>query len=135
MIALDTNVISHLMADDPVAVRWFENLPASELGTTAVARAEIRVGIARLPVGKQRTALQARAEGLLGLLADRTLPFDSSAADAYGPLLADRQRSGRTMPLADAQIAAICLARGAALATRNVRDFEDCGLTLVNPFA
>jgi len=134
VIALDTNVLSHLMAEDPVATRWFRDLPSRELGTTAIARAEIRVGVASLPPGKRRQSLQDRADQILALLADRTLPLDSAAADAYGNLMSDRRRTGRPMPLADAQIAAICLARDAALATRNVKDFEGCGLTLINPF-
>lgn len=67
-------------------------------------------------------------------VADRMLPFDESAADAFGEVAAERRRIGRPISTADAQIAAIALVRGAMVATRNVRDFEGVGLTLINPW-
>lgn len=65
---------------------------------------------------------------------ERVLPFDSSAADRYGAVVMRRQRRGRPISVLDAQIAAICLARGADLATRNVKEFSGVGLTVVDPF-
>lgn len=68
------------------------------------------------------------------LFMDQILLFDLSAARAYGPILAVRHAKGRPIDEIDAQIAAIAKVHGASLATRNIRDFEHCGITLVNPW-
>jgi predicted nucleic acid-binding protein len=64
----------------------------------------------------------------------RILPFDSAAAVAFAEIAATRRQAGRPIAQADAQIAAIARSRGAALATRNVPDFEGCGIDVVNPW-
>ena len=64
----------------------------------------------------------------------RVLGFSLEAADAYGSVRAQREKLGRPVGQIDAMIAAICLIHGATLATRNIRDFEGIGLSLVNPF-
>ena len=65
----------------------------------------------------------------------RILPFDKSAAYAYGDIRTYRRSQGRPMSNFDGQIAAIAKTHGFAIATRNVKDFEDCGLELMNPFS
>jgi predicted nucleic acid-binding protein len=64
----------------------------------------------------------------------RVLSFDLEAAVVYADLVAMRERQGQPIDVADAQIAAICLAQGATLATRNTKHFEGVGLTLMNPW-
>jgi predicted nucleic acid-binding protein len=66
--------------------------------------------------------------------AGRVLPFDMDAARSFSSLAANRPRRGRPMAEFDAQIAAIALVHGATLATRNVGDFKDCGVRVVNPW-
>ncbi|MDT5196114.1 MAG: toxin FitB [Mycobacterium sp.] len=65
---------------------------------------------------------------------DRVLPFDQLAAVDYANIVASRERSGRPISLADAQIAAICRHWSADLATRNVADFVDIDVRVVNPW-
>ena len=65
---------------------------------------------------------------------DRVLLFDSGAAHAYADIAAMRRSAGRTVPLADCQVAAIARSRDMAVATRNVRDFEDIDIEIVNPW-
>ncbi|GAA1841264.1 type II toxin-antitoxin system VapC family toxin [Pseudonocardia ailaonensis] len=137
MIVLDTNVLSELMrADpDPVVLAWLDTTPASELATTAVTAAELRYGVARLPTGQRRTMLVGAIEGVLGEdLAGRVEPFDSDASTRYAEIVVGRERLGRPIAMADAQIAAICLARGHRLATRNTKDFDGTGVDLINPW-
>jgi predicted nucleic acid-binding protein len=67
-------------------------------------------------------------------LAERVRPFDTEAALAYPDIAAGRRQSGQPISQVDAQIAAVVRSRGARLATRNVRDFADCGITIVNPW-
>jgi len=62
------------------------------------------------------------------------LPFDVTAADAYARIAAERRRVGRPIAQFDAQIAAITLANSGELATRNVQDFEGCGVAVVDPW-
>jgi len=55
-------------------------------------------------------------------------------ANRYGDIVAGRARQGNPIEIADTQIAAICASRDAVLATRNIKDFEDTGIELINPW-
>jgi predicted nucleic acid-binding protein len=114
---------------------FIDGVPGMALFTSAITEAEILYGIALLPEGKRRDALLAAARTVLNKhFQRRVLPFDRGAAESFAAIAAGRRESGRPIPLADAQIAAIAYSRGAALATRNVADFDGCGLSLVNPW-
>jgi len=63
------------------------------------------------------------------------LGFGSDAALAYARIASERRRAGRPISHFDAQIAAIAQSVGAAIATRNVADFEACGVTVLDPWA
>ena len=103
---------------------------------TAVTEAEVRTGIAFLPAGKRRRAIADAADRAFGgLFGGRVLPFDSEAARAYAGIATARRAAGRPVSQADGQIAAIAHARGMALATRNIRDFADMGIDLIDPWA
>lgn len=135
MILLDTNVFSALMSTGTsVLDPWLATVSGTDLFTTVITRAEIRYGLERLPHGTRRTDLAARADALFGEIADRLLVFDGAAADRYGALVAARERSGRPISVPDAQIASIAFVHRATLATRNVKDFADTGVPVVNPF-
>ena len=137
MIVLDTNVLSESWRPKPAArvLEWIRSQPATALFTTAITEAELYYGIALLPQGRRRRALESAVRLIfVEDLEDRVLPFDSAAAREYADIAATRRRAGRRMPEADAQIAAIARSRGAALATRNVADFSDCGLDIVSPW-
>jgi len=135
MIVLDTNVVSELMrtTPEPRVLRWLDLQAPDTVGVTAITVAEILYGIARLPQGARRTGLEGAAaqtfdEDLL------VLPFDESAALDYAAIAALQESRGRKLAIADAMIAATCLAAGATLATRNVRDFAGLGLDVVDPW-
>jgi hypothetical protein len=137
MTVLDTNVVAELMRLEPDArvMAWMGDQPIAGLFTTTLTQAEIFYGLALLPEGRQRDGLVAAARPMFELdLAGRVLPFDTDAALAYPDIAAGRRRIGRPISQIDAQIAAIVRSRGARLATRNVRDFADCGITVVNPW-
>lgn len=67
-------------------------------------------------------------------LGGRFLPFDNDAARFYAKIAAGRRAIGKPISVPDAQIAAIVLAHRAVLASRNVLDFEGCGIQVVNPW-
>ena len=137
MIVLDTNVISELMRrePDPKVMTWLAEQPAAGVFTTTLTQAEVLYGLALLPRGRRRDRLVAAAYPVFDVdLAGRVLPFDGDAARAYPEIAAGRKRAGRPISQIDAQIAAIAHSRGARLATRNVRDFADCGIAVVDPW-
>ena len=137
MIIVDTNVISELMRASPAAavVRWLDSQQTTELYVTSITQAEILLGIQILPSGRRRDKLTAEADATFeGDFAGRILAFGSDAAKAYALLKSDRRRRGRPIPPLDAQIAAIAQAHGASVATRNVDDFEHCGVDLIDPW-
>jgi len=138
MIVLDTNVVSELMRRRPDAavLGWVDAADPRELALTAVTAGELLHGVARLPNGARRRRLTAAVHDLLVEDFDgRVLPFDGAAAVHYGGLVAARERDGRPISIADAQIVAICRHHGAALATRNARDFAATGVEVVDPWA
>lgn len=137
MIVLDTNVVSELMKSSPRADRhgldqrtpWCDRVPFRR------HPAEILYGVALVPEGRRRDGLvQAARTAFETYFRGRILPFDSEAAEAFAVLAAGRRQAGRPISQADAQIAAIARSRGAALATRDVADFEGCGVEIVNPW-
>ena len=137
MVVLDTDVVSELMRDNPrpAVLAWLDDQLAHNLFVTAVTEAEIRVGIAFLPEGKRRRGLAEAAErAFSGLFASRVLPFDSQAARAYAGIAVRRRKAGRPIAQVDCQVAAIAHSRGAAVATRNVRDFKGTGVDVIDPW-
>lgn len=137
MILLDTNVVSEVMAPAPAGavLEWLNGADAATLYLSTVTVAEIGYGLSVLPAGKRRRLLEERFEEFVERgFEQRVLPFDYPAARLYGGLMAKRREIGRPMSIADGQIAAIARAHRFAIATRNVRDFEECGLEIVDPF-
>ena len=137
MIVLDTNVLSETLRPTPDAAvaRWLKSQRTADMYTTAICEAEIFYGVALLPAGKRRAALERLATGLFDEdFAGRVLAFDSSAARAFAGIVASRRKLGRPIGELDAQIAAIARAHGATVATRSVEDFAGCGVWVVSPW-
>ena len=137
MFVLDTNVASELMRPAPASTvaAWIAERDAGELFLTAVSEAELLYGVAIMPVGRRRAMLEAAMTRWLDLgFAERILPFDSAAARAYAEIASGRRHAGRPIGEADCWIAAISRSRGAAPVTRNVRDFEDTGVHVIDPW-
>ena len=135
---LDTNVLSELMRNQPAValLDWFAQNAQSAMHTSAITQAEILTGVALLPAGQRRTALVTSAEQMFDQdFASHCLAFDTAAAKHYAVLVAARTRLGQPISTEDAQIAAIALAAGLTVVTRNIKDFENIkGLTLANPW-
>lgn len=137
MIILDTNVLSALMQARPdvSVVSWLDSQPYESIWITSITLFEGRLGLALLPKGKRRQTLEASFTQLVEQdLENRVLDFDSVAATEAAALAADRRKAGRAVDIRDTLIAGIALARGAALATRNVRHFSDLRVPLVDPW-
>ncbi|MBB3521762.1 hypothetical protein FHX03_001071 [Rhizobium sp. BK456] len=115
-------------------MNWLDGYDVETLFLTTIAVAEMRYGLELLDDGRRKATLISDFNKIESEFSGRILGFSLSAANRYGLLEAQRKRAGRPMETKDAMIAAICLANGATLATRNTRDFEGLDLKLVNPF-
>lgn len=116
-------------------MRWMNAQAAINLYTTSITQAEIFHGIMLLASGQRRNALQAAAEAMFSEdFNGRILPFGSEAAYSYARIAADRRRAGKPISHFDAQIAAIAHSAGAEIATRDVTDYDSCGVQVINPW-
>ena len=137
MIILDTNIVSELLRPEPEprVEAWLAAQEGAQVYLTAVSEAELRLGVAILPEGQRRDTLAKAVDGILREdFRDRILPFDSAAARAYAVIGAERGAAGRPISQFDCQIAAIGRAHGGTVATRNAKDFESCGIEVIDPW-
>ncbi|TPE47726.1 type II toxin-antitoxin system VapC family toxin [Amaricoccus solimangrovi] len=136
MILLDTNVVSEAMKPDPApaVLDWLDGQPAETLFLSSVTVAELLFGIGALPEGRRRRKLAAVADGLLGLFQARILPFDTAAARCYADLAVAARTAGKGFPTPDGYIAAIAVARGFIVATRDTSAFRAAGVRIINPW-
>lgn len=137
MYILDTNVVSENMAAVPsdAVVSWLRARSPDLLFATAVTKAELLFGVRRLPTGRRREDLEMLIAGFFTIsLRTEILGFGSREAEMYADLVAHRWSIGRPISQSDAQIASIARARGFVIVTRNVRDFEHCGIEVINPW-
>ena len=137
MILLDTNIVSEMMKKIPSAkVRaWLDQQEVTRLFITTITIAEISYGIKVLPEGSRRDSLENAFNNVIKeAFEHRVLAFDAVAAFLYGKIMSHRKKLGRPLSILDGQIAAIALAHGKIVATRNTRDFMNCKLELMDPF-
>ncbi|MDR7927291.1 type II toxin-antitoxin system VapC family toxin [Acidithiobacillus thiooxidans] len=137
MILLDTNVISETQRQEPHAhvIDWLDAQALETLYLSAITVADLRAGVALMPVGKRRISLHENLEKrLLPMFANRVLSFDMTCTKAYAELLAKSRAAGLAVETTDAFIAAVALANGFAVATRDTTPFEAAGLNVINPW-
>lgn len=137
MILIDTNIISEMMKSKPDVniMNWLDQQEAIHLHISTVTIAEIAYGINALPEGNRRNTLEKSFHSVLKeAFEHRILSFDEAAAHFYGKIMSSRKARGKPLSILDGQIAAIARANSFSIATRNSKDFVDCGLDLINPF-
>jgi toxin FitB len=137
MIILDTNVVSEIMktAASRTVLDWLNAQDAASLYVTTITLAEIGYGLRLLPDGQRRRLLAERFELFIVQAFDqRILSFDEVAARAYGDIMGYRKELGRPISVTDGQIAAIARTNGFSIATRNIKDFDNSQIVLINPF-
>ena len=137
MIVLDTNVLSEALRPSPsgVVLHWLAAQEPMEVFITTITQAEVLYGVAVMPAGKRRTRLHAAIEKLFSdEFEGRILPFDEESARTFAMIVSGREAKGRPISQFDAMIASIARSRRAAVATRNVHDFEHCEVRIINPW-
>lgn len=138
MIILDTNVLSEMLtpSPSPAVESWLAVQPPTSIFITTVTKAELLYGVAILPEGRRKSALHTAIKSIFSEeFSGRILPFDDDASEHYANIASHRRSIGKPISQFDAQIAAIAASRGAKLSTRNVSDFEETGVDIVNPWA
>lgn len=138
MILLDTNVISEPLrhAPDARVIEWIDAQPLETLFLPAITVAELRAGVALLPAGKRRNGLHENLERrVLPLFTGRVPAFDLACTQAYAELMAKTRATGATIATADGYIAAIAMANGFTVATRDTSPFEAAGVQVINPWS
>ena len=137
MIVLDTNVLSEILRQTPhgKVLEWLSRQSRAVLFTTTVTRGEMLYGARLLSEGKRKRELWEAVRAIFDEdLAGHVLSFDANAADAYAEIAAARKSAGKPISQFDAMIAGVARSRGAFLATRNTRDFADCGVEVIDPW-
>jgi predicted nucleic acid-binding protein len=138
MIILDTNVVSEFMTSPPASsvLGWLNAQTTTSLYLTTITIAEVGFGLRIMTQGKRRSMLAERFEQFITVAFEqRILSFDEDAARVYGEIMGYRREIGRPISSLDGQIAAIARCRGFSVATRNVRDFEECQVDVIDPFS
>lgn len=137
MIVVDTNVISEVLKPQPdeLVQRWLQREPIDNVYVTSITKAELLYGLALLPSGRRKEALASTIQTFFfERITTPVLAFSDEDALHYATISAYRRLMGRPIRELDGQIAAITKSRGFAVATRNVRDFEHCGIEVINPW-
>ncbi len=136
MILLDTNIISEALkpSGDPAVMAWLDAQAVETLFLSTITLAELRFGIAAMPIGRRRQTLDRELDQrVLPWFEGRILPFSIAAADAYGDLRARARAAGKAINTADGYIASIAAAHGLAVATRDTSPFAAAGLRIITP--
>jgi predicted nucleic acid-binding protein len=133
---LDTCVLSEFVkpAPDGAVLAWVDSRAENDLFVAAMTLAELRRGVARLPVSRRKSELSVWLENLQASLGERILPFTGDTAGYWGEMCARVEAVGKPMAAFDSIIAATAVEHGLALVTRNVQDFAAAPLMLINPW-
>ena len=137
MIILDTNVVSEALNSlpDTRVIDWLDRQEPETLFLTATSLAELLTGVEYLPDGRRKKGLADNMSALIArLFEDRVLGFEKNAAAIYAALVASAKTRGKTIAVADGQIAAIAALQGFSVATRDVAPFTAAGVPVINPW-
>ncbi|MGC2257488.1 MAG: type II toxin-antitoxin system VapC family toxin [Candidatus Sulfotelmatobacter sp.] len=131
---LDTNCISEAVRARPEPREWTDAADESLLFLSVLTLGEIRKGIAGLPQRRRRTHLEPWLElELRSRFAGKILVIDSAVADRWGLLAAETKRKGSSLSAVDGLLAATALQHNLTIVSRNVADFANTAVTILNP--
>jgi predicted nucleic acid-binding protein len=133
---LDTCVLSELIKPQPniYVNEWMSKFNEADMLISVFTIGELRKGIDKLAIGKRRQKLNLWFQDIMNWGDRRILAFDKASAKNWGMLLAQLEAKGRPIPIVDSMIAAIALTHECTVVTRNVNDFLDIDIPVVNPW-
>ena len=137
---LDTNVVSEMMrpTPNPGVAAFLDSIAEEGIGLASITVWEILDGIGRLSPGRRRNDLAARFRGLLDeLFRDCIVNWTLADAEACARIMEDKRRRGEPLDdhLPDAMLAATAACRELSIATRNVSEFRNTGIKVVDPWS
>ena len=135
MIVLDTSVLREPLnaLPNPAVLEWLTD-STDVVAITCISVGELLTSARMLPAGPRRDGLKSAIERTLTAFSDHVLPYDEPSARIYAQLQESRRTAGLPLSVEDGMVAAICLTRGARLATHNVMDFQGLGVELISPW-
>lgn len=133
---LDTCVLSELVKrlPDSHVLKWLEDHKAHDLCISAMTLAELHRGVVRIPKSKRQFELAEWLSNLEIGFEDRVLAFDQTVAKVWAQMASEAEAKGKSMTSFDSIIAATARANGCQLVTRNVKDFKNAGVEVINPW-
>ena len=134
---MDTNVLSEAVRTkpEPQVLDWIGAADEILLYLSVLTLGEVRKGLALLPQGKRRTRIETWIDvEVQSRFAGRILPINSAVADRWGLLAGEAKKKGRALATIDGLLAATALEHNLTIVTRNVRDFRDTHVLLLNPW-
>lgn len=133
----DTNVISELIAPkpNPKVIQWIDQLDPNMVYLSVITIGEIRKGVEKLASSKKREAIAEWLENdLLVRFQGRILEITVQTMLTWGELTGRLEKHGKPMNAIDSLLAAIALQGNYVLVTRNEDDFQNAGVTVINPW-
>lgn len=134
---LDTCVISELVTPQPNenVLKWLQEKKENDLLLSVLTIGEIHKGIARLPDSKKKKSLiKWVEEDLKKRFAGRILDVTEDIAIQWGEILGESEKKGKKIPVIDCLIAASAIEENLTVVTRNIKDMENSGAKLINPW-
>lgn len=133
---LDTNVVSESEQSrpNPLVMDWLGARDETNVYLSAMTIGEIRRGIEMLDSGKKKTHLRNWLDGIRATFSGRILPIAESTFEVWGRLFAGFEKQGLKRSLFDSLLEATALEHDLILVTRNVRNFRDTSITILNPW-
>jgi len=120
---------------NPAVIAWVDAHDENTLFISAITLGEIQKGISKLQDSSRKEVLQSwLSQDLAPRFNGRTLFVDNAVALAWGALQGEAQRNSITLPVVDCLIAATARIHDLTVVTRNVRDMERCGVSVINPW-
>ena len=131
---LDTNVISETAKQRPQPAVVEFMVTQTDLWLPVIVIHELAYGIMILDQGRRRDQMTEWLSQIVNDFSGRILPVDQRAAEFAASMRAQVHRDGGRLKVPDALIAGTAMANDMTVVTRNVRDFDDLGIDIVNPW-
>jgi toxin FitB len=134
---IDTCCISELIKKEPNSnvVKWFSMVDEITLFLSVVTLGELRKGVEKLSDSRRKDELSYWiSNDLTNRFRSRIIDISVREINEWGVMLAQAELIGRPIPSVDALIASTARVHNLAVVTRNIRDFENTGVEIVNPW-
>ncbi len=133
---LDTNVVSESERafPDKKVIKWLAQTDPDKSYLSALTVGEIKKGVSKLPSGKRKAHIQSWLEVIRNQFGGRILALTEDTFSVWGKMMAELEKKGIARPALDSLLEATAMEHDLVLVTRNVRNFKDTQVTILNPW-